>query len=387
MPWRVAPGEGKANVRFFKGLIVDLIGKRRDDFNWRRQTDVVDLDTVRNVGILHLNEKIGDAILNSRMVDAFNRARPDLPVDIGTTARFERFWRSHAGVRDVVVLPSASKSKRRVSRRLIEAIRAGQRERGRFDALVTFESFALPDHFALLRLLTPRVLIGFNKHIYRLFDHSLEEGRHGVYARHIARKVEEVMKVFGREVRVEELPGHVPFGLEDEAVAQAVVERLATPGPRLMLHSYGDGHTRILTPQSVRKAIRALRAAGHGGAIFVNVPLGKEGAFEAELREGDALDGVLLVPPLADMFGLFALVARMDVVVALDTSVGHIAAALRKPQLAVFTAEPNLSRVWRPLNDRCVVVVGRSRETVNDMDWIEFEAAARETLRLRDGCP
>ena len=341
-------------MRILNALLVDLLGRRKDDFNWRRRTDVEMIDGVESVLILHLSDKIGDAVVYSRLVDAFVRARAGLRVAVGTTARFAPYWGSHPGVGEVVVLPPSR------GKGILRAYRAGRRHRGRFDVVVSFDSFALPDHFALLRGLRARVTVGFNKHPYRIFDHSLEEGRHGVYARGVATRIESVMRVFGVEVRAEDLPAHVPLTPSD---------RPSAPGTKLLFHTYGEGKGRVLPPETIARAVDALRGAGFDGPILVGVPKGGSADFGA---------GTQALEPLANLDALFALVAGVDAVVATDTSVGHIAAALGKPQLALFTAEPNLAVAWRPLNDRCLVVRSRSATSVDALDWDEFEAAARQ---------
>ena len=359
-------------MRILNALMVDLLGRRKDDFNWRRRTDVEPLEEVRNVLVLHLSDKIGDAVVYSRLVDALVRARPRLPVAVGTTARFASYWRSHPGVADVVVLPPSQ------GKGIVRAYRAGRRYRSRFDVVVSFDSFALPDHFALLRGLRPRVLVGFNKHSYRLFDHSLEEGRHGVYARQVASRIESVMGVFGVDAHAEDLDAHAPFGPEDEAKAQAVLDRLAQPGPRVLVHTYGAGKGRVLTTEAIADVVEALRKAGFDGPTFVGVPEG----FRSDFGEG-----TVPVEPLPDLTNLFALVAKMDAVVATDTSVGHIAAALGKPQIALFTAEPNLATAWRPLNERCVVVRSRSPISVSEIDPKALGRAVGELRAMLPSAP
>ena len=352
-------------MRILNALMVDVLGRRKDDFNWRRRTEVEPVERVGEVLILHLSDKIGDAVVYSRLVDALARSRRGIRIAVGTTVRFASYWASHPEVGEVVVLPPSQ------GKGVIRAYRAGRRYRSRFDVVVSFDSFALPDHFALLRGLRPRVLIGFNKHPYRLFDHSLEEGRHGVYARQVASRIESVMEAFGIDVRAEDLDAHTPFDPKDETRAQTVVDRLAMKGPRVLFHTYGAGKGRVLTAVAIADVVEALRKAGFDGPIFVGVPEGSHTDFGG---------GTVPVEPLADLSTLFALVAMMDAVVATDTSVGHIAAALGKPQIALFTAEPNLATAWRPLNERCVVVRSQSPTSVSEIDPKELDRAA-EKLR------
>lgn len=358
-------------MKFLKRMLVDLWGRRDDDFNWRRHTVPLDPATVRSALILHLNDKLGDAVIDSLLIDALAQHRPEIAVSVGTTGGFERFWRSHPHVRNVEIFPP-SKGRSALGR-VPAARRAGRALRGRYDLVVSFESFAQPDHFALLRALAPKALVGFDKNRFRLFDYSLDEGRHGVEARPIVGKVASIMRVLGEEIDPARLRPHVPFGLEDERAIRPLLDRLDRPGPRLLLHAYGSGPLKTLSPESVSRWVAELRRAGHEGPIWVGVPEGRQTAYEA----ASLGEGVAVLGPTPDAFGLIALVAAMDLVVAPDTSVGHIAAALGKPQIVLFPGEANVPRVWRPLNERCVVLVAPPGASVEAIAPAESATAAR----------
>ena len=352
-------------MKLLKRILVDAWGRRDDDFNWRKDQAPLDPAGVTSVLMLHLNGKLGDAIIDSLLIDALARTHPEIPVSVGTTKEYEAYWRAHLHVREVAIFPP-SKGRSALAR-IGPARRAGRRWRGRFDVVVSFESFAQPDHFALLRALRPRVLIGFHKNRFRLFDYSLDEGRHGVLARSIFAKIAAIMRVFGEKVEPESLRFHVPF---KESDAERIESRLTMPGPRVYLHTHGSGPNKTLGPDKVREIVHTLREAGFGGGVWVGVPAGRETAY------GDQPD-VAVVPPFPDAFALFAFLDRMDLIVAPDTSIGHIAAALGKPQIVMFAGETNVPRVWKPLNARCAVLVAPKGDSVEGIDPAAFAEAAR----------
>ncbi len=353
-------------MKFLKRLLVDRWGGREDDHSWRRSQAPLDPKAVESVCLLHLNDKLGDAVIDSLLVDALAKLHPEIPVFVGTTAGFERYWRSHPHVREVAVFPP-SKGRSALGR-VFPARRAARPWRGRFDVVVSFESFAQPDHFALLRALGARTVVGFDKNRFRLFAYSLDEGRFGVEARPIASKIAAVLRVFGDETDLSGMRSHVPLEPDGEREAQAIV---GTPGDglRLFIHTYGTGGDKRLSSEKVASILRTFREAGHRGPVWVGVPKGQ--------REAYGMEGVAVVEPTESAFGLFALIAEMDLVVAPDTSVGHIAAALGKPQAVLFPGAANLPRVWSPRNERCVVLVAPPGETVES---IEIADAARTVL-------
>ena len=364
----------------YKRFLVDRWGRRKDDFDWRVFQTTTDLRSVDGILVLHLNDRLGDALVISMLVDALARARPDLRIAVGTTEPYAEYWRRDPRVGEVAILPCSRKLGRRMGRRIREARRGAQPWRGRFDVVVSFEPYALPDHFALIRTLRAKINIGFNKHVYRLFTYALDERRHGVVATPIAERTARVMEVFGETVDCRNLDVSVPYGPDDEAAARAVVERLATPGARLLLNTYGFGPEKHLTPAAVARAVRVVRQMGHAGPIYLSVPPGEAGSFEATLREAGSWGGVVAIAPMADVFKLFALVARMDVVISPDTAVGHVAAAFRKPQIAIFAQWGSIPVAWKPYNARCRALVSTTGLSVDDLDWEGFTSAVCGTL-------
>ena len=367
-------------MKRLKRFLVDAWGGRDDDFNWRKDQGPLDPSQVRSVLLLHLNEKLGDAVIDSLLVDAFWQTHPEIAVFVGTTLSYERYWRAHPHVADVALFPP-SKGRSALGR-IVPARRAARAWRGRFDVVVSFESFAQPDHFALLRALAPRWIVGFHKNRFRLFDYSLDEGRHGVMARPIFSKIASVMRVFGGEIAPESLGFHTPFGAEDELRIEPILARLPGTGMRVYLHAHGTGEAKRLSPGKVLELVEELRAQDESLRIWVGVPEDRGGDYESALS-GKA--NVTVLPPLPDAFALFAFVGRMDLVVAPDTSVGHIAAALRKPQIVLFAGETNVPRVWKPLNDRCAVLVAPPGEPVEAIARDAFAVAVREAMVWAQG--
>ena len=371
----------------FKNLLIDTLGRRKDNFDWRSTQPPLDLGAIENVCVLHHNVKNGDAILISMLVDALAKARPDLPIYVAAPSAFSAYWSSHPAVYRVLPLDI------RFGPHLFRAFKAwfvasSWRRRIGIGVAVSFHPFARLEQFALLRSMKARATIGFNKDIYRLFDYSLEEHRHGVDLSPIATRTRSVLKLFGRDIALDELRPHLPFGPSDEALARETLSALPLDGSKVLVNAYGAGKEKRLTPASIKRIVEAIRHSGHDGAVYVSVPRGSEAQYEAALK-GERRSAMTKVmgPQGGGLAALCALVSAVDVVISPDTAVGHIAAAFRKPQVSLFARRGSVPVIWKPLNERCIALVPPVGENVNDVDWCEVERAIRSVILLVEPAP
>ena len=156
------PFPGKTvNGRTMLNLLIDWIGRRDDALDWRGSLRTLDLDDVENVCILHHNHKAGDAILLSLLIDGLARARPDLRILVGASDSFREYWRSHPHVAEVIPFDLGRRASGLL--RLKHGCETALAWRGRLDVVVSFHSLVRIEHFALLRLLRPKTIVGFNK--------------------------------------------------------------------------------------------------------------------------------------------------------------------------------------------------------------------------------
>lgn len=361
----------------FANLLIDTLGRRKNDFGWRGGQGPLNLAEVDNVCLLQPNHKLGDAILISLLVDALAQARPGLRLYVATSSEFAPYWECHPAVSRAIVLDPGKRFA--LATRIGRGWREAKAWRGRLDVAISFQPYARAEHFALLRYLGPQTLIGFNKETFRLFDYSLEEHRQGVDLAPIATRARSVMRVFGLDVDVRQLRAHAPFVPADEALVNRTLSVLPR-GPRVLVNVYGATHSKRLSPDSTRRVVREIRRSGYRGAVVVSAPLGEEREYEALLREERGDSPVAVIGPQSGIGPLCALVAAMDVVISPDTAVGHVAAAFGKPQVCLFGRRGSVPITWRPLNDRCLTLVPSTGENVNDVDWSEFAEAVRQVL-------
>ena len=150
----------------------------------------------------------------------------------------------------------------------------------------------------------------------------------------------------------------VPLGPEDRAEAARLIETSVPDGRFVVLHA-----TRGLRLDRLQWPVESFAAIGDSLADEFNVPVLLTGSPD-EARVIARISAAMEKPnaTLAGQTGLrslAALMARAQVVVALDSGPMHIAAAVGAPTVGIFALRTDRPMRWRPLGDR-VAIVGPS---------------------------
>jgi ADP-heptose:LPS heptosyltransferase len=351
-----------------KQVLVDWLGKRRDLYAWRVYQAPLDVHQGARVCLLHLDGRLGDAVLNSAVVSAFQRHHPSMELWVGTTQAFVGYWSSHPFVKRAVVLRPTGV--RTGARRFWEIAQVAKPFQGVFDIAVSFDPFVQLDTFFLLHLLQAKKVVGFAKPQYRLFDYSLVDSQFEIEREHITSRIERLLRTFGIDAPFGEFQQHVPTTPESDLKAAKLMGEPA-PGTRsVMLNTYGGGRDKTFTRESTQRILDLLFAANEHLTVYLNLPT------EDSAPVLDRYCGrVRALLPVCDLPVLFSCLRRVDGILTPDTSAGHIGAALGKPILCFFHDIAFGPGVWRPFSEQCEVLVSRGGTDVNDQDWPEVPRA------------
>jgi len=148
------------------------------------------------------------------------------------------------------------------------------------------------------------------------------------------------------------IPAEIPYLSADVAAARAWRDRLAAePGFKVGLVWSGDprSHDRGCSLVDRRRSLRLAQfapLAGIAGITLVNLQKGRPAAELATAPAG--LRIVDYMDEIGDFAGTAALVANLDLVISVDTSVAHLAGAMGKPVWILS----RFDGCWRWLLDR-----------------------------------
>jgi tetratricopeptide (TPR) repeat protein len=183
-------------------------------------------------------------------------------------------------------------------------------------------------------------------------------------------------RAFGTELAT--IPAPIGYLRADPALSAAWTPRLAgAEGPRVGIVWSGRGHNRCLAddPAIPLAALRPLLDCG--AALY---------ALQPEIREGDRA-ALAAMPQIVALGGEFtdfadtaAVIAQLDLVIAVDTALAHLAAALGRPTWVLLNFVPE----WRWLlgrEDSPWYPTARLFRQPAHGDWTSVIARAGEALR------
>lgn len=172
-----------------------------------------------------------------------------------------------------------------------------------------------------------------------------------------------------------ELPATVPYLRADPAHTSALSPQLK-PSPRIGLVWSGNAAHRHDRHRSM--SLATLLSALPEGAHYY--------CLQKDVRETDAptlksrSDVVYLGEALQSFEGTAALVDQMDLVIAIDTSLAHLAGALGKPTWILLSRSPD----WRWLMDREDCPWYPSARLFRQPAWGQWEAPLRQVRQALD---
>lgn len=365
-------------MKIIRHLVLDWLGQRKDNLGWRAVAPVPKWAPVTRILLLQLDGKLGDSVHLSAMLKPIRERFPAGTISVATTPDFGRYWSSNPLVHRVIIIPRRSEARFRLWR----LWRTLHRERGQFDVCVLFEPFLTFDSLLGVRAVDAGVNIGFAKQHYQLFDISLHDHTFHWRKRLIDSRVRELLGVFGAAEDVE-LQGYTGIGDEGGAAA----ERILSPRSelRVFLNAFGTASESCFDQSHLLEIIRGLFAGDFGQdiAVFLNLPTSYPPHLVAELGSlANVSKRVVRLPSPLEMSVLFAVIARMQLVISPDTGIVHVAAAMDIPQVALYPERAFKGTVWRAQSARACVLVPESEVSVNDVSVATILAGAREKLAV-----
>jgi heptosyltransferase-3 len=279
---------------------------------------------IRRVLVVRPDERIGNLVLLTPMIDAINRAWPGVTVDLLAGGAMEGLFRGDPRIASVVVF-----DKRALVRNPLGLAGIARRIRGRYDLAIDASH---SHHFSLTSALLTRAtgarwrLGYFRGPGERLLNAGIEYD--GSTRRYTADHYVDLLRVLAPSaatgpLRLPVLPA------EREAAREILLRAGALPGETLVgIHPGGRGSKRWAADRFVALSRRLSETPGRRILLF-------HGPGEEHLV-AEFPNGLVTALPRLPLRGLAAAIAECRLFISSDTGPMHLAAAVGVPTLALF---------------------------------------------------
>ena len=335
----------------------------------RLSAEVFDPSAVKRVVIFRWDDKLGDTIMATRLVDAIHKARPDIEITYITGKQGQSVLGAWPAISDLVV----------VGRRGWRTAHKLNGLAGGYDVAIELSSgMSAYELYALSRLRAKHYL-GYGKQSYALFDLNLADS----YVSFAERYLAAASMVVGKSVSGE---FYLPSAAAAEAVADSYVKSKPALEKKVLVNLFASGKHLSFRREDGERFLRwCLETWPEIHVMLLSVP-GKTAELDAYVSAiaSPRLDRTPS-PPSIEL--TVALVKRSALVFSPDTGLVHIVAALDHPQIAVYRQKDIEFDGWRPASSEARVLFNRELEsrydrvTAADFSWPQLRNLMNDLLR------
>ncbi|MEO5931623.1 MAG: glycosyltransferase family 9 protein [Candidatus Kapaibacterium sp.] len=353
---------GKHIERRFRRLFLGSLRLMRS-----RAGDPSELATLRAPTILLIrHDRIGDAVISTAAIELLRQRFPDARIDILLGRRNAAAAGILPFIDEHVILPGSAAG-------MMATIGAVRKRK--YDVAINLLAKDSASGAMLTGLVASRHSIGFAGATSSAYDFAVEKP---AAALHIVEQTVLLLRPFGIDTRRESIPAlSVKIPPEARASAKLAMAGLAGEhrGGNLIINISGSGPEKFWGEERYAELVTMLRARGIA-PILAASPADAE-----RLRRIALAGGTRFLPPVANLGTFAAMLAHADMIVTPDTSIVHIAAALRKPTV-MLVAAAETGNIWGPWHVANRVVHGDGSLTAIAVEHVAsaIESLASETL-------
>ena len=364
---KLKPIEHKIKAIFFS-LFKRLLTRGRKDFT------PLDGDKLHKVLFLR-PEKIGDMVISFPVFDGLKEHYPHIKISILASPRNDAIIKNDPRFDKIFLY-------RKNLWRDVKEMLAIRHEK--FDCVVDMICDDSVTALFLSQLAAPgKPRIGVGKGKYREyydFNYDHRRGNTG----HIIENTLKLLTAFGLDG--DSISGYAPPFLDTHSLSKAegFLRRVSQDTPeevKIGFNLSAGSPTRIWAEEkSVELLKRVLQANGNCHVIIFAVSSDRRRAERLCRRFNER---VHLVPDGLSLTEASAVISKLDVLISPDTSLVHIARALRVPVVGLYSRFMKNFLLWRPYDQEVGAVVSENDDNIFDISVNDvFETFVRVTMHI-----
>lgn len=315
-----------------------------------KEGNFIENNNIKSILFLRYDGKIGDMVINTLMFREIKKKYPYIKIGVVARNSNAEIIKSNSNVDSIYIY----KKNRKEIVKLAEQI-----EKDKYDLLIDFSEMLRVNQMMLINKANARFNMGLNRKDWQLFDISVNSGEDFQWTDHITERYSSYLRKIGIEKDIDiDYDIYVKGNDKDRDFFENLNEEL------VILNPYGASKHKSFSVETLKKIVEYLRK------YQVKVIILYFGDKYKELDELKNYDNVYIPNNIESINDSIYLISKAKLVITPDTSIVHIASALKKSNISVYP--PNGGKfgvdhlVWAPKSKGTNVIFCEDKKSKHD---------------------
>ncbi|CDG20480.1 putative glycosyl transferase [Xenorhabdus poinarii G6] len=351
------------DIRYYTRLFIAKLlwdKNKNSDFN---------INSIKTILLLRNEDKIGDMVVDTILLKELNKA--GYIVDFLATETNSIVLKHNPYVRNIfIATPIDTTSFMQNFRHNVPAKTIEKLRNNKYDLIIDPSLFNTPIHrLIFFKQLNVKYVIGFNKN--KWLNHYDKKINFDYNENHIKLTYKLIMNSLNIRIN-DDVSYDLHYPNEIDLNIKEYLDELNLPLRKrnIIINTFAGNKDRCLSIHQLNKIVNILNDTYNDINIIF---LGHEKLIDMTMFEG------VYRSPFESLYHTMSLISQSDLIISPDTSIVHIAAAYKKPLIAIYQDIKSNNTLWGPgYNEAIQILVpkGRLHEN-NDIDSIIIESVKK----------
>lgn len=324
----------------------------------------IEKNSIRSILFLRYDGKIGDMVINTIMFREIKKQYPNIKIGVVTKGGAKGVIENNLHVDKIYNYEKSSKKVKELAKEIRDE---------KYDLLVDFSEMLRVNQMMLINLCKARYNMGLDRKNWKLFDISVDSGVDFRWTEHITQRYLAYLLKLGLDREKIDLFYDIYLKKDNSKYndfLNSIVEE-----KKVVLNPYGASKHKSFSLETLDKIIKYLKELNIGVILLYFGDKYKE--LEVLKKENKNL---YIPKEILDIEDSAYLISKGDFVITPDTSIVHIASALKKRNISVYPLNGGKfgvdHLVWAPKTEGTNVIFCRDKESKYDeidINTFDFE--------------
>lgn len=314
----------------------------------------IEKNSINSILFLRYDGKIGDMVINTIMFREIKKQYPNIKIGVVTKGGAKGIIENNPYVDKIYNYEKSSKKIKELTKEISDE---------KYDLLIDFSEMLRVNQMMLINLCRARYNMGLDRKDWKLFDISVDSEVDFQWTEHITKRYLAYLLKLGLDMKKIELSYDIYLKKDNSKYSEFLNSIMEEK--KVVLNPYGASKHKSFSLEILDKIIKYLKESDIGVILLYFGDKYKE----LEILKKDNKN--LYIPgEILDIEDSAYLISKGDFVITPDTSIVHIASALKKPNISVYPPKGGKfgvdHLVWAPKTEGTNVIFCKDKESKYD---------------------